>query len=55
MDLAKITVIVNLPAPKTVCQLKPTLGNTGYYKKFIKGYAQITAAMEKLLRKDMKY
>jgi hypothetical protein len=55
VDPAKITVIVNLPAPKTVCQLRGTLGHTGYYKKLIKGYAQIKAPMEKWLRKDTKY
>jgi hypothetical protein len=32
-----------------------TFGHTGYYRKFIKGYAQITAPMEKLLRKDTKF
>jgi hypothetical protein len=52
VDPAKIVVIVNLPPPKSVCQLRATLGHTGYYKKFIKGYAQITAPMEKLLKKD---
>jgi hypothetical protein len=55
MDPAKIVVIVNLPAPKIVYQLRATLGHTGYYKKFIKGYAQITSPMEKLLRNDTKY
>jgi hypothetical protein len=55
VDPTKIAVIVNLPAPKTVCQLRATLGHTGYYRKFIKGYAQITTPMEKLLRKDTKY
>jgi hypothetical protein len=55
VDPAKIAVIVNLPPPKTVCQLRATLGHTGYYRKFIKGYAQITAPMEKLLRKDTKF
>ena len=47
VDSAKITIIVNLPPSKSVKQLHTTLGHTGYYRKFIKGYAQITAPMEK--------
>jgi hypothetical protein len=39
MDLAKIVVIVDFPPPTSVRQLPATLGHTGYYKKFIKGYA----------------
>jgi hypothetical protein len=39
VDPAKIVVIVNLPPPKSVHQLKSTLGHTRYYKKFIRGYA----------------
>jgi hypothetical protein len=35
--------------------LRITLGHTGYYRKFIKGYAQITVLMETLLRKDSKF
>jgi hypothetical protein len=31
------------------------LGHTRYYRKFIKGYAQIIAPMGKMLRKDTKY
>jgi hypothetical protein len=52
---AKIAVIVNLPPPNTIHQLRETLGHTGYYIKFIKGYVQITAPMEKLVRKDTKF
>jgi hypothetical protein len=55
VDPTKIEVIVNLPSPKIVLQLRATLGHTGYYRTFIKGYAQITMPMEKLLRKDTKY
>ena len=55
MDPTKITIIVNLLAPKIVHQLRETLGHMGYYRKFIKGYGQITTPMEKLLRKDTKY
>jgi hypothetical protein len=55
VDPTKIVVIVNLPPPKSVCQLKSTLGHTGYYNIFIRGYAQITALIKKLLKKDIKY
>ena len=55
MDLEKIAIIVNLPPPTSVRQLRTTLGHTGYYIKFIKGYAQITASMEKQLKKYIKF
>jgi hypothetical protein len=55
VDPSKIAVIVNLPPPKSVHQLRETLGHTGYYKKFIKGYAQIIASMENLLKKDIRF
>ena len=55
MDPAKIAIIVNLPPPNSVKQLRTTLGHTGYYRKFIKGYAQITTPMEKQLKKDIKF
>ena len=55
MDPMKIAIIVNLPPPNSVKQLRTTLGHTGYYRKFIKGYAQITAPMEKQLKKEIKF
>ena len=55
VDLAKIAIIVNLPPPTLVKQLRTMLGHTGYYIKFIKGYAQITVPMEKLLKRNEKY
>ena len=55
VDPAKIAIIVNLPPPNSVKQLRTTLGHTGYYQKFIKGYANITALMEKLLKRDVKF
>jgi hypothetical protein len=53
VDHAKIAFIVNLPPPKLVRKLRETMGSTSYYKKFVKGYAQITAPMEKLLNNDI--
>ena len=55
VDPAKIAIIVNLPPPATIKELRTTLGHTRYYRKFIKGYAQITTPMEKLLKRDAKY
>ena len=53
VDPVKIAVILNLEAPRSVKQLCTTLGHMRYYRNFIKGYAEITAPMEKLLKKDV--
>jgi hypothetical protein len=55
VDPSKIAIIVDLPPPTSVKQLHTTLGHTGYYRKFIKGYAQITTPMEKFLKKDCQF
>lgn len=55
VDPVKIAVIMNLEAPRSVKQLRTTLGHTGYYRKFIKSYAQITTLMEKLLKKYVTF
>lgn len=55
VDPVKMMVIINLEAPRSMQQLLTTLGHTGYYKKFIKSYAQITTPMEKLLKKDVTF
>jgi hypothetical protein len=55
VDPSKITIIVDLPPPTSVKQLRTTLGHTGYYKKIIKGYAQITAPLERLLNKVYQF
>jgi hypothetical protein len=55
VDPAKIVVIVNLPPPKLVHQLRATLRHTWYYRKFIKGYAHISASMENMLKKETKF
>ena len=53
VDPAKIALILSLPLLTNVKHLRVTLGNMGYYRKFIHGYAMITAPMERLLKKDV--
>ena len=55
IDPTKVAIILNLPPPKAVMQLRSTLGHTGYYRKFIRGYTEITTPMEKLVKKDAKF
>jgi hypothetical protein len=39
LDPSKISIIVDFPPPTLVKQLCTVLGDIGYYRKFIKGYA----------------
>lgn len=55
VDPTNFFVILSLEAPWSVKQLRSTLGHTGYYRKFIKSYAQITSRMEKILKEDATY
>lgn len=55
VDPTKVVFIVNLPPQKIMTQFCTTLGHNGYYINFIKGYAQITAPMEKLLKKYVTF
>jgi hypothetical protein len=55
VDLAKSAVILDLQPPTSIIHLRETLGHTRYYNNFIKGYAQITTPMEKLLNKEANF
>ena len=55
VDPEKIMLILSLPPPRNVKMLQAMVGHMGYYQKFIKGYAAITAPMEKLLKKDATF
>ena len=55
VDKEKVAIILDFPPPTSVMQLRSTLGHTGYYRKFIRGYAKISSPMEKMLKKDSKF
>ncbi|CAH9095864.1 unnamed protein product [Cuscuta epithymum] len=52
VDPNKIVAIESWPIPKTVRQLRGFLGLSGYYRRFIKGYATIASPLTDLLQKD---
>ena len=53
MDKTKIEAIVNMLPPKNVKQLQKALGLFGYYRRYIKDYAQITKPLYELLQKNV--
>ena len=55
VDISKIKVIIDLKPPVNPKQIRIFLGNTGYYKKFIRHYSNNAYPMEELLRIDVPY
>ena len=41
MEISKLEAVKNWPRPTIVKQLKGFLGLIGYYRRFVKGYAEI--------------
>jgi hypothetical protein len=51
----KITAVTNFPTPKTIHELRQSLGLTSYFRKFIKNHALIVELLRKLLRKNASW
>ena len=52
MDQSKVSQIQDAPVPITKTEVRSFLGLTGYYRKFVPGYAQLTHPLTELLKKD---
>ena len=55
MDPKKIESVKSWPAITTVKQLRGFLGLTGYYRRFMKGYAQTALPLTRLLKNDVEF
>jgi len=51
----KVESINKIQSPKDIRQLRSFLGAIGYYRKFIKGYAQLAHPLFKLTKKNTKF
>lgn len=54
-DPEKISAIVEMPAPKSVKEVRRFLGCTGFLRRHIKDYAKIAAPFTCLTHKDSKF
>ncbi|KAJ0886463.1 putative nucleotidyltransferase, Ribonuclease H [Helianthus annuus] len=55
VDRAKVQVISTLPYPTNVKGIRSFLGHAGFYRRFIKGFSDITKPLCKLLLKDQPF
>ena len=55
MDQEKVTMMKNLPLPKSVLEVQQFLGFANYYRNFIKGYADLTKPFTCLLKKGVVF
>ena len=55
MDPSKIEAVINLKAPHSVTEVKSFLGLTGYYRRFVEGFSNITASLTTLTHIEKKY
>ena len=51
----KLDTVKNMPTPKDTKELKQLLGLTGYYRKFVPRFADISRSLTKLKKKQMKF
>ena len=55
VDEDKITSVLSYPRPKSQKDVRAYLGLCNYYRKFVKGFAQIAQPLNRLLSKDVKF
>jgi len=54
-DPLKIKTVTEWRVPSSVKEVRSFLGLAGYYRRFVKGYAQIAAPLHALTKKDQPF
>jgi len=54
-DPDKVSAVKSWPTPANVKELRSFLGLAGYYQKFIKNYASLSAPLSDLLKSDIEF
>ena len=55
VDKAKADLILNLPTPKTVRDVRSFLGHAGFYRRFIKDFSSISRPLCNLVLKESTF
>lgn len=55
VDDSKISIVRDFKVPTTPKKVKSWLGLCNYYRRFVKGFSQITAPLRELLKKDTRF
>ena len=54
-DPAKTSAVTTFPVPKDPSEVRSFLGLCNYYRRFVKGYANMAAPLNRLLQKDVPF
>jgi hypothetical protein len=54
-DPGKIEAVLHFPQPRTVTNVRSFLGLTGYYRKYVRGYARLAAPLFELTKKGVDF
>lgn len=55
MDQDKVKAILEIPAPKNVTELRRFLGMASWYRRFVPSFSSISAPLNQLTKKDIKF